>query len=139
MRAAIHSPGGKGVKSREAVVGKPIAQAFIPAPELPHAGQVEGFAPAGCRKCGEPLQKPARGPMPTYCSVGCRRAAEFEIKRVQEDLISLEAQLGFCQADTSGIKHWPTGLTSPERVPELQRSIAALEARFRDLLDTPAT
>lgn len=45
-----------------------------------------------CRKCGTPLSTPLTGRPPAYCSVGCRRAAEYERKRLQRHLEQLEVQ-----------------------------------------------
>lgn len=44
-----------------------------------------------CPQCGNSLPPaPARGRPPTYCGTTCRRAAEFEIKRIQARLLSAE-------------------------------------------------
>lgn len=90
---------------------------------------------AGCKKCGVPLYKPARGPVPTYCSVGCRRAAELELRRIQQSLQELEAELSRCRTDVTGLRYWPSLRTGPERIPDLEAAIAQQEARLRVLLD----
>ena len=45
-----------------------------------------------CRYCGTPLAKPKRGRPPRYCSVGCRRASEYEVRRCNRRLETLEAE-----------------------------------------------
>jgi hypothetical protein len=45
-----------------------------------------------CRKCGTPLQSRAGAGRPAeYCSPGCRRSAEHEIRRVSKSITDLEA------------------------------------------------
>lgn len=36
-----------------------------------------------CRECGRLVEQPAVGRPRSYCSVTCRRAAEYELRRVQ--------------------------------------------------------
>jgi hypothetical protein len=43
-----------------------------------------------CRKCGGRLVIPSTGRPPTYCSIACRRSAEFEIRRISRRLEGLE-------------------------------------------------
>ncbi len=46
-----------------------------------------------CR-CGKLLEQPAGAGRPsTYCSVGCRRAAEYEIRRLDKLLARFEGRL----------------------------------------------
>ncbi len=46
-----------------------------------------------CR-CGKSLEQPAgAGRPPTYCGTACRRAAEFEIRRLDKLLARLEDRL----------------------------------------------
>jgi hypothetical protein len=70
-----------------------------------------------CSKCRTPLRPRAAGRPPSYCSTGCRRAAEYELRRIQRHLERLETQL-----------------ESPFFVEQTERAIAALEARLRTLL-----
>jgi hypothetical protein len=47
-----------------------------------------------CRKCGAEL--PARegaGRPPAYCSTGCRRAAEYELRRAQDAVAAVEKRV----------------------------------------------
>jgi hypothetical protein len=71
-----------------------------------------------CLKCRAPLTPTDVGRPPTYCSTGCRRAAEYELRRIQRHLERLEAQR-----------------ESPFFVKDTERAIAALEARLRTLLE----
>lgn len=44
-----------------------------------------------CIKCKQPIQENAiKGRNKSYCSIACRRAAELEIRRINDRLISLE-------------------------------------------------
>jgi hypothetical protein len=71
-----------------------------------------------CVKCERPLKPTGVGRPPSYCSTGCRRAAEYELRRIQRHLERLEAQREsrFFAKDT-------------------ERAIAALEVRLRTLLE----
>ena len=71
-----------------------------------------------CLKCRKPLKPTGVGRPPSYCSTGCRRAAEYELRRIQRHLERLEAQR-----------------ESPFFVKDTERAIAALEARLRTLLE----
>ena len=49
-----------------------------------------------CRVCGDDLPEAAadpRGRPRNYCSKACRRAAEFEIRRVERQIGELEASI----------------------------------------------
>jgi hypothetical protein len=52
-----------------------------------------------CRNCGGQLPASAgrRGRPLTFCSEGCRRASEFEIRRINNRLGSLEDRLSECR------------------------------------------
>lgn len=44
-----------------------------------------------CAKCKQPIKETKSvGRNKTYCSIGCRRAAELEIRRINERLVKLE-------------------------------------------------
>jgi predicted nucleic acid-binding Zn ribbon protein len=45
-----------------------------------------------CLVCRAPLERPEMGRPPSYCSTGCRRAAEYELRRLQRRLQVLEDQ-----------------------------------------------
>ena len=87
-----------------------------------------------CLKCGCKLQAKGAGRPATYCSVACRRAAEFEIRRVQDRLVRLEDELEQLRRDRSGLPHMIHG-TPEERLAGLEAEIERQEARLRALLD----
>ena len=78
-----------------------------------------------CLKCGEPLQRPAAGRPPTYCSTTCRRAAESERRRLQRRLQGLEATLAAAEAQGRG---------DQAQAIWLRKAIATAEGRLRVLL-----
>jgi hypothetical protein len=43
-----------------------------------------------CKKCGRDLELPPTGRPPDYCSKGCRRAVEYELRRIQRRLEAAE-------------------------------------------------
>lgn len=45
-----------------------------------------------CR-CGEEFEVPKTGRPPRFCSVSCRRSAEYELRRVQQLLVRAEKAL----------------------------------------------
>lgn len=72
------------------------------------------------------MQQPATGRPRTYCSTGCRRAAEKEIGRINDRLTQLEkmamnARLGY-------------GMPTPGELRGIEAEIARAETRLRDLL-----
>ncbi len=90
-----------------------------------------------CLKCGSPLTKSATGRPPRYCSVACRRAAEYERKRIQRHLERLEIQ-----GEELGQSRWKLsdtlGRTHRQQVNDNRKAIAAKEARLRELLEEAA-
>jgi len=51
-----------------------------------------------CRKCGSELPtRTGRGRPAVYCSTGCRRATEYELRRVQKALEDIEEQARWCR------------------------------------------
>ncbi len=46
--------------------------------------------PAECLMCGTALEQPATGRPRVYCGVPCRRASEYELRRVQSLLLTAE-------------------------------------------------
>ena len=47
-----------------------------------------------CSKCCRVFRRPrGSGRAPLYCSTGCRRAAEFELRRLQNRLEAAEAEV----------------------------------------------
>ncbi|MGH8593515.1 MAG: hypothetical protein ACREV3_06555 [Gammaproteobacteria bacterium] len=89
-----------------------------------------------CKSCGVslPVNK-ARRPS-DYCSTGCRRAAEFEIRRVNRRLESLETSLSSMRINPDDeLMSMIAGCTRTERVAAVEAELAMLKARFRELLD----
>ncbi|MFN2488797.1 MAG: hypothetical protein ABR529_03470 [Actinomycetota bacterium] len=92
---------------------------------------------AGCVKCGRELERAATGRPKRYCGTPCRRAAEFELRRIQRQIEDLEhmertwrqelnpatARLGASKGYAEG-QH---GFYAAE--------IARMETRLRSLLD----
>jgi hypothetical protein len=90
-----------------------------------------------CRKCGIKMpQKPNKtGPAPSYCSKKCRRAAEFELRRLHRAIERAEERCVHYQLQAAGLcacggsreygeqaLAWWTG------------QVERLEARLRELL-----
>lgn len=83
-----------------------------------------------CYKCGRELVIPPTGRPPRYCSVGCRRAVEYEVRRIERALDRLEEQRERVALDTYGSpKH------RASKIQSLDALIAQAEDRLRDLLD----
>lgn len=81
-----------------------------------------------CRKCGSDLpQRPGPGRPLSYCSKGCRRAAEYELRRIQSALEDVEGQIRWCRFKFNGRR--------PEQEPMFEAERLRLEARLRELLD----
>ncbi len=80
-----------------------------------------------CMKCGSPLPAAAATGRPAvYCSAGCRRAAELEIKRLQTRLINMEAK-----ASNVRLGYGLPGRGDLERI---TAEIDLAESRLRELL-----
>lgn len=91
-----------------------------------------------CVKCSRPLSKAPRGRPPSYCGKGCRRSAEFEIRRLQRRIESLEIDLERQRgAREDGIADVYGRNNSAQRA-ALQKGIREAEERLRALLDTDA-
>lgn len=86
-----------------------------------------------CIKCGAPLAQPDTGRPKTYCSTVCRRAAEFEIRRIVRRIETMELALRNARADRSGIRDL-SGRTSEQYADVLSGHIAEDEGRLRELL-----
>jgi hypothetical protein len=87
-----------------------------------------------CRKCGTPLPEPSIGRPRAFCGVGCRRAAEREVRRLDNSIAALEGrQLSHRESVAFGNG---TAAYHEAKIAHLQVAIATAEARMRDLLDT---
>ncbi|WP_189110504.1 hypothetical protein [Streptomyces camponoticapitis] len=72
--------------------------------------------------------RPGPGRPATYCSKACRRAAEYELRRIQAALETVEGQIRSCRFGWGG--------RSMERdFPKYEAERVRLEARLRELLD----
>ena len=94
-----------------------------------------------CRYCSGELRVSKRGRPPNYCSVGCRRAAEYEVRRMSRRLERLEDEHDRLERRTAeytlrdaGASDWQLQRhQSDAHVVDLQ--IARARQRMRDLLD----
>jgi hypothetical protein len=85
--------------------------------------------PSSCVKCGRSLEHATRGRPRRFCSIGCKRSAEYERRRLDRRIGWMEDQLVHVR-DQNG-RVW-----NPHTEAGLERQITAAEARLRDLLDT---
>ncbi len=85
---------------------------------------------SACVKCGSELpEQVGRGRPAWYCGAACRRAAEFEIRRIGNRLASLEDQL---------MRSRLGGYLILTPIKMIEAEIAKQEARLRDLLGAVA-
>jgi hypothetical protein len=90
-----------------------------------------------CKKCGRDLELPTTGRPPDYCSKGCRRAVEYELRRIQRRLEGLEVQ------EASARRELEPAAARLGGSPEFRRAqhrwyageIDRLEKRLHQLLD----
>lgn len=88
-----------------------------------------------CLNCGAPAPIPATGRPASYCSTGCRRAAQSERQRIVRHLSRLEEltmELRHAVRRGSDSK-WSTPggyLTADERLADVQVDIVALTKRL---------
>lgn len=76
-----------------------------------------------CRKCQAPIEATGKPGRPrSYCSVGCRRASEYEIRRADRAVESMEERARWARINNFEAKQYDA-----ERL--------RLEARLRLLLD----
>lgn len=87
-----------------------------------------------CKKCGNAMEPPETGRPPTYCSKACRRAAEYELTRLNRHIERLESErIRLNVTDRSGIKDC-LGRSNVVALADTQRNIAELETRLLLLL-----
>jgi hypothetical protein len=94
-----------------------------------------------CRYCSSELEVRETGRPPDYCSVGCRRAAEYEIRRISRRLERLEDEADRLQRRTAeyslrdaGVSDWQLRRHQSEaQTVDLQ--VARARQLMRDLLD----
>jgi hypothetical protein len=89
-----------------------------------------------CLKCGVALsEEPTGGRPPSYCSAACRRAAEFELRRLQRAIESAEKERDRCQRKVDGVQpHYGNPDRPAHELAWWTRRVATLEARLRELL-----
>lgn len=91
-----------------------------------------------CRKCRGPLPEGSEiGRPASYCSLGCRRAAEFELRRIQTRLQRLEDEEQRCRLDRTGLS-FLDGTTPAQHAADLAQEIERAEVRLRELLAAAA-
>jgi hypothetical protein len=94
-----------------------------------------------CVKCGLAVQQPSTGRRRRYCSTGCRRAREYELKRLQRRLESLEDSVAFWrrEVDRAERRRRVAGAgpvkDAKAEVARFAGQVTEAEARLRDLLD----
>ncbi len=89
---------------------------------------------ARCRKCGTDLPLPSTGRPRAFCGVGCRRAAEREVRRLDNTIAALEGrQLSHQESVAFGNG---TAAYHEAKIAHLQVAIATAEERMRELLNT---
>ncbi len=91
-----------------------------------------------CVKCGSDLKIPKTGRKPRYCGPACRRAAEYELRRVQRTLENLESwERGYRQDLDEGYPSTGPNLAyTRKKHAWYTAEIARTEARMRELCDT---
>jgi hypothetical protein len=78
-----------------------------------------------CLKCGAPLERPDVGRPPAYCSPACRRAAEFELRRLQRRIERLEEYASNLRLQGGGERR---------QLQRVQQELDRAEGRLRELL-----
>lgn len=83
--------------------------------------------PCNCVKCGRPFEQGAsRGRPQSYCSTGCRRAAEYEVRRLDKSVDDLERRLATLRL----------GEFSLDDAEVLAKELRRTESRLAELLTT---
>ncbi|MGI8310347.1 hypothetical protein [Saccharopolyspora hattusasensis] len=95
-----------------------------------------------CRRCGQPLGEPAGTGRPAaYCSVGCRRATEYEIRRTATAAEHAEAEHTRWRQAAAGLG--PLAAAPPGHADReaawWAAEVSRLDGKLRDLLDDRPT
>jgi hypothetical protein len=91
--------------------------------------------PEACFKCGGQIQQLATGRPRRFCSDACRVAANYEIRRLNVRLQSLETDASRLRYEPDhGVKDW-VGRTHAQHLAAAEAEIADAEARLRQLLE----
>ena len=88
-----------------------------------------------CAKCGDELEQPTTGRPRTYCGPTCRRAAEFELRRLQRQLEGAEQAVARARWDIEFGSGMPAHYR--KRLAYDEQRLADLEERLRVLLTDP--
>ncbi|MFI0377042.1 MAG: hypothetical protein ACH255_11905 [Candidatus Thiodiazotropha sp.] len=80
-----------------------------------------------CLICEKPIEYAGQGRPPAYCGKLCRRAAEYEIRRIQRRLTKLETRLSELQAE-------PYTWAAEFGIPKLKKQIQSVNERLLQLL-----
>ncbi|MGH8729782.1 MAG: hypothetical protein ACREV9_16870 [Burkholderiales bacterium] len=92
-----------------------------------------------CLKCGKLIDSNAATGRPkSYCSIGCRRLAEFEIRRLAQFLAKHEEQWRLARWDRFGCAD-VLGRTREQQIEDLERALRDAESRLKALLDSGET
>jgi hypothetical protein len=95
-----------------------------------------------CVKCGRELDTSPMGRPPRYCGLGCRRAIEYECRRIQRHLQDLERQERHAirQLDPeTRLAGWGDAKWAERERALVASEIKRYEERLRDLLDVRNT
>lgn len=102
-------------------------------------------APRRCLKCPAPVPQAGRGRPRDYCSTGCKRAAEFEVRRITRRLERLEDDRSELRLNLDGGGKAAEKYSGPyqtaafsRQLAAVEREIAATEDRLRTLLSAQA-
>ncbi len=60
---------------------------------------------SSCARCGSPVQQPSSGRPRVYCAVGCRRAVEYELRRLDAAVRYAERQFTLARARRAVARH----------------------------------
>jgi hypothetical protein len=82
-----------------------------------------------CRRCNEPFEGRERGRPKLYCSNACKRAVEFEIRCLRDQLAETDDLLAYFENQADSF--------STQRVDELREERAALVAKLLELNARP--
>jgi hypothetical protein len=83
-----------------------------------------------CRICKAAIALPKTGRLPSYCSVGCRRMAQHEIRRINKTIGRLQVSAAYYCVD--GRVALPDDAAQAEFI---AAELAKAHKRLRELLD----
>ena len=86
--------------------------------------------PVECLKCGAALEPRATGRPPTYCGPVCRRAAEFELRRLQRRLEVAEREVKDARETVEFSNYGGSPAYRRKRLRYAEQHLAELELRL---------